>query len=322
MVRLGGTTMNDAMTADDATDFDAARAACRRRARAAFYISHSLPPYKRQGLWAVIAGGHMIRDAIAPATSAGSDCCSGGGGMLERVRERIDRMYGNTLELPLAEFRDETQRVLSAMAQTVRRFEIPRAAMSDFLEGCAAEAGVKRYATWSALQRHCDSVGGSIARMIACVLGVTHSDASESIVAAGRAGRLIEILRSLKADAARDRVYLPLEDMIRCRYGERDLLSGVADERFARLIAIEVERARESLRRAADGVCWLAGDGARIAAAAHVAMQLAMLEEIERSTPTLLHRPPSLAAARVLRRLPGAWRLARRQSDEPEMKFR
>ncbi len=250
--------------------------------------------------------------------------------MLDRVRERVEEMYdahrGTRPEsrekgkAPLADLRDETQRVMAAMTQTVRRFEIGREAMTQWVDACAADTGVKRYATWTALQRHCDALGGAVATMIACVLGVTHSDATNQIVAAGRAGRLIEILRNLKADAARDRAYLPLEDMVRCRYGERDLLGGVADERFAQLIAIQAQRARQSLHQAADAICWLAGDGGRLAAAAYVEMQLAMLDEIERSPATLISGPPTLAMARVLRRLPGAWRLARRRGDEPAVR--
>jgi phytoene synthase len=61
----------------------------------------------------------------------------------------------------------------------------------------------------------------------------------------GIAFQLTNILRDIPEDAAMGRVYLPLEDLAAFNYPESDLLAGVVDERFLRLVQFEAQRARE-----------------------------------------------------------------------------
>ena len=72
----------------------------------------------------------------------------------------------------------------------------------------------------------------------------------------GLALQLTNILRDVAADAARDRIYLPLEDLARFGVSEDELLRGARAprrgraERLDALLAFEAERARDALRRA------------------------------------------------------------------------
>lgn len=202
-----------------------------------------------------------------------------------------------------------------AMEEALRTHEVPREVMIGFVDACAAEARTARYATWDSLRRHCDGVGGNAAVAVACVLGLAHSDVREHAVALGRAGRLISIVRGLKDDVAQDRVYVPLADLAMCRCSERDLREGVVNEQLARLVTVQAQRAREALDLAARGLCWLARDTGKLAAATYVSLQVALLDEIERRGAEVLNTPPALTT-RALRRLPSAWRLARRRADE------
>jgi phytoene synthase len=54
---------------------------------------------------------------------------------------------------------------------------------------------------------------------------------------------LTNILRDVSEDAAQGRVYLPLEDLARFGYSESELLRGVYDTRFQRLMAFQIQRA-------------------------------------------------------------------------------
>src|SRR5947199_203445 len=94
---------------------------------------------------------------------------------------------------------------------------------SDFAAASAAcrrrdDAWTTRYATWTGLRRQCDRVGGSVASMIAAVLGATHSDVGRFADDLAAAVRLVSIVANVSRDAERGRVYLPLEDLARCRY--------------------------------------------------------------------------------------------------------
>jgi phytoene/squalene synthetase len=111
-----------------------------------------------------------------------------------------------------------------------------------------------------------------------------------------------------KEEAARRYVYLPLEDLARCRYSERELLDGVASARFDELIALQTARTRSMLDESIDQLCWLAGDGSRIAVATLIEHMRTTILRIERGE-FISHRP---SLGRMIRLLPRAAKLARR----------
>jgi phytoene synthase len=68
--------------------------------------------------------------------------------------------------------------------------------------------------------------------------------AKDYAVNLGIALQLTNILRDLKEDAARGRVYLPLADLRRFGYSEEDLASAKINDNFRELMKFECERAR------------------------------------------------------------------------------
>ena len=66
----------------------------------------------------------------------------------------------------------------------------------------------------------------------------------------GVALQLTNILRDVRADAARDRIYLPLEDLERFGCTEEEILSGSTSSSFEALMRFECDRARSYYRKA------------------------------------------------------------------------
>lgn len=268
----------------------------------------------------------VAADALSRHDAAGglSQVAHGGCGCSESpldvrlnlLRDRLDEIYSGTLELPRPETRSEAQHALHAFAHTVRRYEVPRQYFLDLAEGHRADLTVSRYATWASLERHCYHVAGVVGLILFGVLGLTHSGAGEQAVKLGNAMRLTGILRDLKADRDRGRLYLPLEDLARFHYGERDLARGVVDDRFRGLMQFEIARARQLYCEGAEGLCWLAGDSSRLAASVTAVVHAGILSVIERQGYDVFAGPVRLTAAQSIRRLPAAWRLARRQPGE------
>jgi 15-cis-phytoene synthase len=64
--------------------------------------------------------------------------------------------------------------------------------------------------------------------------------------------QLTNILRDVKKDLERGRVYLPLDDLAACGCTVDDLAAGVVSEPVRRLIEFECRRAREFYQRAID----------------------------------------------------------------------
>src|SRR5581483_7540284 len=251
-----------------------------------YFASFFLPKHKRNAAYAVYAFCRMIDDAIdqddRSIESTGSCECGGLDGRLSLFRDRLDEIYSGTLELPNPEFRSRTQHALSAFAHTVQRYEIPKKYFFDLAEGCRMDLTVKRYATWNSLENYCYHVAGVVGLIMSCIFGLRHSDAGEQAIAMGNAMQLTNILRDIREDWQRGRIYLPLEDLARFGYSESDLSRCVVNEPFRRLMKFEVARARSLYRDASKGLCWLADDGSRLTASAMAVIYSGILDAIER----------------------------------------
>ncbi len=93
--------------------------------------------------------------------------------------------------------------------------------------------------------------------------------------------QLTNILRDLKEDAARGRVYLPREDMARFDYTSDDLRAGVSDGRLRELMHFEIERTERLYESAAELESWLEPDGRRVFGSM-ISVYRALLGEIKR----------------------------------------
>jgi 15-cis-phytoene synthase len=308
--------------------FDAAREVCRRHARSFYFASFFLPQPKRYAAYAVYAFCRMIDDAIdvadeppqRPATISAAEPCGCGSSALDirlqLFRDRLDEIYTASLPAPGPDTGLELS-ALYAFQQTVHRYQIPQEYFLDLAEGCRMDLTVKRYATWAALERYCYHVAGVVGLIMCGVFGLTNSGAREQAIEMGNAMQLTNILRDIGEDYDRGRIYLPLEDMARFRYSERDLSRGVVNENFRELMRFEIDRARSLFRSGAQGLCWLAGDGSRLTASAMAVIYCGILSAIERQDYDVFSRRAHLSTPQKFRRLPSAWRLARRQHDQP-----
>lgn len=298
----------------DGSDFVAARRMCRRVDRVAFHLAHFLPREKGDGVCAIVAACRMFADVIGADAAKVGGCGTDPSGILEMLHARIEAMCAGELELPKAEFRDEAQHVLAAMSATVSKFEISKSEIASFVDGVAADRATARYATWTALQRSIDRVGGAVATMIAAVIGLRHSDCRPQLLDLARGSMVTTFLRDVHDDLAEKRVRLPLEDLAKCRCSERELLAGEVNERSRELVRLEVNRARDLLDRASDVLKWVAGDGSRFAAAMWIELHRATLDELERRGFDAQSAEPRAPFARILRGAIPAWRIARKDS--------
>jgi phytoene synthase len=98
-----------------------------------------------------------------------------------------------------------------------------------------------------------------IGTMMLPVLGSPHpGGAREPARQLGLAFQLTNFIRDVTEDLARDRVYLPQEDLRRFGVTEDDLRRGVTTPPVRQLVAHEVARARRHYALAAPGIALLA----------------------------------------------------------------
>ena len=158
-------------------------------------------------------------------------------------RQALDRAfagdYGDSLILP-------------AFHATVLRYHIPASYFHDLIDGTEMDLTKTRYATWDELHQYCYRVASIVGFVCIHVWGFDEKDgrAMQYAESCGLAFQLTNILRDIKEDADRDRIYLPQEDLQKFGVTEQELKQGELTDRFRALMQFETERTKEFYRQA------------------------------------------------------------------------
>jgi 15-cis-phytoene synthase len=185
--------------------------------------------------------------------SAGDDSggSGGAGGQIARI-EAFRRRTHAILDggaTPI-DGRDAYAALWPAAAKTLRDYGVARGDLDGMIEGQLLDKRRNRYATFDELYDYCYKVASTVGLVCLSVWGYEGGeDTRQLAVQRGVALQLTNILRDLVEDAGRDLVYLPAEDLSHAGYDGADafraaVMERQADERFDRLMAQEIERAR------------------------------------------------------------------------------
>jgi len=106
--------------------------------------------------------------------------------------------------------------VFIALADTQRRFDIPDRLLEELVAGTTMDllphaAEVQTYATFYDLYRYCYLVASVVGLVCIKIFGYTDARAEKFAEETGVAFQLTNILRDVKEDVERDRVYLPID---------------------------------------------------------------------------------------------------------------
>jgi phytoene synthase len=160
-----------------------------------------------------------------------------------------------------------------ALVDTLERFPMDITPFEDMIAGQRMDLYRSRYETFEELNLYCYRVAGTVGLMSSAVLGMESSLSTppwqkeqllsipqEEAIAPGIANQLTNILRDVGEDAARGRIYLPLEDLELFNYTEQDLFDGVIDERWRAFMNFQIQRARQYYQKAEKGIRALSRD--------------------------------------------------------------
>ena len=134
--------------------------------------------------------------------------------------------------------------VWPAFHHTVRRFGIPHQYFREMIDGVLSDLEPRRFETFEQLYRYCYQVASVVGLTIVHIFGFDTRSALPPAEKCGVAFQLTNILRDIREDAERGRIYLPMEDLQRFGVSEEDLVAGRRDEAFLKLMDFEAERAR------------------------------------------------------------------------------
>ena len=134
--------------------------------------------------------------------------------------------------------------VWPAFHHTVRRFGIPHEYFRKMIDGIASDLEPRRIETFDELYGYCYQVASVVGLTIIHIFGFDTRSALPLAEKCGVAFQLTNILRDIREDAERGRIYIPAEDLRRFSVSEEDLRAGRRDEAFLKLMRFEAARAR------------------------------------------------------------------------------
>ncbi len=158
-------------------------------------------------------------------------------------RAAIDRWSAEMEEALEGRFGDHP--MWPAFHHTVRRFGIPHQYFREMIAGVASDLEPRRMETFEELYRYCYQVASVVGLTIIHIFGFDTRSALPLAEKCGVAFQLTNILRDIREDAGRDRIYLPAEDLQRFSVSAGDLREGLRSDRFLSLMQFEAARARQ-----------------------------------------------------------------------------
>jgi squalene synthase HpnC len=135
--------------------------------------------------------------------------------------------------------------VFVAMADTVRRFEIPKHEFSDLLTAFRQDQTVTRYQTFNDLLSYCRYSANPVGHLVLYLCGYSDAERQGLSDYTCTALQLANFWQDVTVDFAKGRTYLPLEDLRRFGVTEDEIRNSNNTPAFREMMKFEVARARE-----------------------------------------------------------------------------
>ena len=133
--------------------------------------------------------------------------------------------------------------VWPAFHHTVRRFGIPQEYF-QMIAGISSDLEPRVFETFADLYGYCYQVASVVGLTIIHIFGFDTRSALPLAEKCGVAFQLTNILRDIREDAERGRIYLPAEDLRRFGVSEAELRTGNRTPEFLQMMRFEAARAR------------------------------------------------------------------------------
>jgi phytoene synthase len=140
----------------------------------------------------------------------------------------------------------EPQFVLNQeFAPIVRQFKLPFAHFDELIKGCEMDLEKLHYENYEELELYCHRVASVVGLLSIEIFGYKNPACHDYAVHLGRALQLTNILRDVKNDAARGRIYLPQSELKKFKVGEPEILAGKYSANYFALAQSVAARAKK-----------------------------------------------------------------------------
>ncbi len=212
-----------------------------RKSKSSFYYAFNLLPSEKKNAMNTVYAFCRETDDIV---DEGSDS----------IEVKYERLRKWRLELEHSLNGNSNYPLLNKLSATIKKFNIPIVPFFELIKGMEMDLQTKRYLTFDDLQLYCYRVASTVGLMCIEIFGYKNKSAIDFAINLGIALQLTNILRDVKSDAERGRIYLPLEDLRKFNYSEEKLLNLEYNDNFKNLMQFEVKRAKEFFNNATNNL--------------------------------------------------------------------
>ncbi|MFT7617101.1 MAG: phytoene synthase [Planctomycetota bacterium] len=223
-----------------ANDIEISAKHCRditRRSATSFYYAFKTLPRRKARAFEIIYAFMRVSDDLSDD---------------ETIEDRVESLENWRACLKKALAGDTSHHpIMPALIDVLNEFEIPPNYLHELIDGTVQDLTVTRFEDFEALHDYCykvASIVGLVSLRIFRLKEPTETNwarAEKLAIDCGQGFQLTNILRDIKEDWGRDRVYLPQEDLRRFEITEADLDNEIYDGRFLDFMYFQCERAED-----------------------------------------------------------------------------
>lgn len=224
--------------AEHPIDLKDAYAYCERIARTHYenfpVASLLLPREKRRHIYSIYAFARGADDFADEGNIPADERI----GRIRRWQQLLDETYAGKPAHP----------VFTALSQTVHELDIPKEYFDLLLAAFRQDVIQRRYETFDDLIDYCKKSANPIGRLVLHVFGYKDENLYRYSDFLCTALQLANFWQDIEIDLAKNRIYVPLEDLDRFDYYEGELMAKRATPEYKRLMQLQIERTRALFR--------------------------------------------------------------------------
>ena len=135
-------------------------------------------------------------------------------------------------------------------APIIHQYRLPFALFDELIKGCEMDLDIQRYENFAQLEQYCHRVASVVGLLSIEIFGYRNPACRDYAIYLGKALQLTNILRDVRTDADRGRIYLPLSELQKFKVTPGEILRHGYSDRFAQLASGVAGRAKEFYRLA------------------------------------------------------------------------
>jgi phytoene synthase len=201
-----------------------------------YYAFLLLPRAERRAIKDVYAFCRLLDDVVDEDQTGRNPYAE-----LEYWRGEVEAIYQGS---PTSELGEQ-------LLTSIEEFDLPKQPFLDLIDGMEMDLKWHSYQTFADLREYCYRAASAVGLICIEIFGYESARTREYAVNLGLALQLTNILRDLKEDIGRGRIYIPIEDLERFGYSERELRMNLYNAPFIELMKYEHARASSYFEKAA-----------------------------------------------------------------------